>query len=103
MRKPTHAQLKEHAASGSVDLRNSILLYNRRKQCSRFQLQALDWFKAATSPFWLQLDVQKNGLSRNTGEGLTDLKEEVVVIAKSVGRALNDFDLVVDAFEQTGV
>jgi hypothetical protein len=46
---------------------------------------------------------RKTGSSGNSGEGLTDFKEEIVVIAEAVGRVFDDFDLVVDAFEQAGV
>ena len=43
------------------------------------------------------------GSSRNSGKGLTDFEEEVGVVAKAIGGAFDDFDLVVDAFEQAGV
>ena len=43
------------------------------------------------------------GSSLNSGEGLADFQEEVLVVAVSVGHAFEDFDFVVDAFEQAGV
>lgn len=45
----------------------------------------------------------KKGSSRFTGKRSFDLQEEVVGVAKSVGHAFDDFDLVVHAFEDAGV
>ena len=45
----------------------------------------------------------KNSSSSDSGEGGPDFEEEVVVIAETVGHALDDLDLVVEAFEQAGV
>ena len=43
------------------------------------------------------------GSSGNSGESGSDFEEEVFVVAESVGHSLDDFDLVVEAFEQAGV
>src|SRR6185312_16444041 len=45
----------------------------------------------------------KKGSSRITGEGGLDLHEEVIAVAVTVGHALDDLDLVVDAFELSGM
>jgi hypothetical protein len=42
------------------------------------------------------------GSSPNSGEGRPDLEEEVGVIAKAIGHALDDLDLVVDFLDQVG-
>ena len=49
-----------------------------------------------------QIDIKKNGSSGNTGKRRADLEEEVRVIAIAIGHALQDFDLVVAAFEDAG-
>jgi hypothetical protein len=43
------------------------------------------------------------GSWQNSGEGGADFQEEVFVIAVAVGHPFDDFDLVVDAFQQAGV
>src|SRR6185437_9091549 len=45
----------------------------------------------------------KNGSSPNSGESLSDLEEEIGVVAEAVGHAFDDLDLVVDAFQDAGV
>ena len=37
-----------------------------------------------------------------SGEGVADSEKEVVVISEAVGHALDDFNLVVDAFDEAG-
>ena len=51
----------------------------------------------------MERDILKKGSSRNTGKRRTDVEEEVGVVAVAVGHPLEDFDLIVDAFEQPGV
>ena len=46
---------------------------------------------------------EKKGSSGISGEGGPDLEEEVVVVAEPVGHSLDHLDLVVDAFDYTGV
>lgn len=43
------------------------------------------------------------GSSPNSGERRADFEEEVRVVAEAVSHAFDDFDLVVDPFEQAGV
>ena len=43
------------------------------------------------------------GSSPNTGEGLSDFEEEVVVVSEAVSPAFDDLDLVIDAFQEAGV
>jgi len=43
------------------------------------------------------------GSSGISGEGGTNLEEEVFVVSEAVGHSLDDFDLVVDAFQEAGV
>ena len=40
------------------------------------------------------------GCSLNSGEGRPDFQEEVRIVSVSVGDALDDLDLVIDAFHQ---
>jgi len=42
------------------------------------------------------------GSSPNSGEGGTDLEEEVAVVAEAIGHALDHLDPVVDAFDEIG-
>ena len=48
-------------------------------------------------------DAPISGSSPNSGEGGADCQEEVVVISEAVRHPFDDFDLVVDSFEQAGV
>ena len=43
------------------------------------------------------------GSSGSSGERISDLEEEVGVVAKAIGHSLDDLDLVVDALEQARV
>ena len=47
--------------------------------------------------------IQKKGSSSLSGEGGADFEKEVLVVAEAVGHPLEDFDLVVDSFEEAGV
>jgi hypothetical protein len=47
--------------------------------------------------------MKKSGSTGNSGKGLTDFEEEVIVVAEAIGSAFDDLDLVVDPFEETGV
>ena len=53
--------------------------------------------------FSQQSQPKKKGSSPNTGEGGSNLEEEVVGIAETAGHSLDDLDLVVDAFQEAGV
>jgi transposase len=64
------------------------------------QLQALEKAYALLRE---EHELLKKGSSRNTGKCRSDLEEEVGVVAVAVGHALEDFDLVVDAFDEAGV
>jgi hypothetical protein len=43
------------------------------------------------------------GSPGNSGEGSTDLEEEVGIVAEAVGDAFDDLDLVVNPFQQARV
>lgn len=83
----------------------SCLTYLKLKRCIRCCHLASSEF--ASVPMSGDLDCAVNdiyfGSSRDSGEGLADLEEEVVVIAEAVGGAFENLDLVVNAFEQAGV
>src|SRR5207244_12432622 len=46
---------------------------------------------------------KEKGSSPNSGECCPNLEEEVIVVAKAIGHALDDLDLVVDTLEQAGI
>src|SRR5437016_14588963 len=45
----------------------------------------------------------KKGSSPNSGECCPNLEEEVIVVAKAIGHALDDLDIVVDVLEHAGI
>ena len=76
------------------------------------------WASNSGQPFWIgvfayadipghttigRLRPPDFGSSSITGESGSDIEEEVVIVSESICHTLDDLDLVIDAFEETGV
>lgn len=56
-----------------------------------------------SAPYFRNADILISGSSGNSGESGSDLEKEVFVIPEAVGHSFDHLDLVIDAFEDSGV